>query len=125
MTNQQQQFSNFSMKNLFSVAILAAAFAFTSCGDKSLSARAASAMCNCPVTKDIAALEKEMEVNKDNPEKLLELNSKIVILTSKARECDKDIITEFEKLSGDDKIKFQIEMKEKMQKTCPDLMPKK
>lgn len=110
------------MKNLCSGVILIAAFAFTSCGDKSLSGRAASALCNCSAVKEMSALKKEMEANKDKSEKLLELNGKIVILISKTSACDKDITTEFEKLSRDDKIKFKIDTKEKMQKSCPDLV---
>jgi hypothetical protein len=140
------------MKNLFSVAILAAAFTFASCGNKpadsantaaatttsatttatptpaadnSLSGRGVLAVCNCPAFKEIAALEKEKNSSKDNPDKLQELSNKIMELSTKSQECTKVIMEELIKLSEEDKMKFETEMQEKLAKTCPDLMPKK
>jgi hypothetical protein len=113
------------MKKLLAIAIVASAFTFTSCGDKSLSGRAASAMCNCPALKEMAALGKEIEANKDKPEKAMELTGKMMGLGAKIQECTKDIEAEVEKLSAEDKKKFTTEMQEKVQKVCPDLMPKK
>ena len=79
------------MKKLFAIAFLASAFTFASCGsktaetttttptdkkddkpavvaDNSLSGRAATVVCNCPAMKEMVALGKEIEANKDNKE---------------------------------------------------------
>jgi hypothetical protein len=113
------------MKKLLAIAIVASAFTFTSCGDKSLSGRAASAICNCPALKEMAAIGKEMEANKDKPEKAMELTGKIMALAPKIGECTKSLEAESEKLSAEDKAKFETEVQEKIAKSCPDLMPKK
>jgi hypothetical protein len=110
------------MKKLLAIAIVASAFTFTSCGDKSLSGRAASATCNCPALKEMSALSKEKDAN---PEKAMEATAKLMELMPKIQECTKGIEEEVKKLSADDMKKFQAEMQEKVQKSCPDLMPKK
>lgn len=139
------------MKNLFSIAILAATFAFSSCGNKpadaantaattttsasttatpapaadnSLSGRITAAMCNCPAMKEMAAISKEIEANKNNQEKATELTGKIMELSPKMDECTKSFVAEVNAMSEEDKKKLEIEMQEKLTKTCPELAPK-
>jgi hypothetical protein len=112
------------MKNLLAIAIVASAFTFTSCGDKSLSGRAATVVCNCPVMKEIADLNKVQETD---PEKNMANMAKAMQLMEKVKDCPgvSAIDEEVKKLSADDMKKHQTEMQEKVQKSCPDLMPKK
>jgi hypothetical protein len=154
-THYQSTTTTNSMKNLFSVAILAAAFTFASCGNKpadaantaaatttsasttatpapapapavdnSLSGRAVSVLCNCPVMKEIADLNK---VKETDPEKSQANMAKAMQLMEKVKDCPgvSAIDEEVKKLSADDMKKHQAEMQEKVAKTCPDLMPNK
>jgi hypothetical protein len=121
------------MKNLFAVAILAVAFTFTSCGNKaaetttdvdnSLSGRAAIATCNCSAMKEMVAIGKEIKANKANEDKAIALTGKMMELIPKIQECTKSFMAEVNALPEADKLKFEAEMKKKMAKSCPDLLP--
>jgi hypothetical protein len=107
------------MKQLLSLAALAVAITFTSCGDKSLSGKAASAMCNCPAAKELISLTKEMA--KATDEQKMEMMGKIMGISSQLETCVKDVKAESGKLEGAAKDAFKKEFQEKMTKSCPEL----
>jgi peptidyl-tRNA hydrolase len=106
------------MKQLLPLA-LAAAFILSSCGDKSLSSKAAKAMCNCPASKELLSLTKEIAKAEDS--KKMDIAAKLMEITPKIEICIKDVKAESDKLTGEAKEAFQKEFQEKMSTTCPEL----
>lgn len=138
------------MKNLFSVAILAATFAFTSCGNKpadtantSVTAPAATttttptpAPAPAPAVEDNTlsgratkvicscdAMKEMVSLSKEmeaDKNKVAELRPKLMELMPKLEACEGGLKEEVKKLTGDDLKKYQAELMEKVDKACPE-----
>jgi hypothetical protein len=90
--------------------------------DKSLSGRAATALCNCQAVKDFINLKAEIAAASEEEKK--EMIGKIIVLSQEMKSCLKDINKEAEKLKEDEKELFQKQLEAKMMKSCPDLAKK-
>jgi hypothetical protein len=138
------------MKKLFSVAILAAAFTFASCGNKPADTAAATttttpaatnttptpAPAPAPAVEDNTlsgratkaicscdAMKEMVSLSKEmeaSPDKAKELRPKLMELAPKLEACEGSLGAEVKKLTGDDLKNYRAELMEKVDKTCPE-----
>lgn len=106
------------MKKLVFLLWVAGTFTTIGCGSKAK--KAADKICSCQAAKDFATLQNELSAETDETKKL-DIMSKLMSKTEGVKTCVGELDAEVQKLSEEERKKFDQEFETAIQAKCPDI----